>query len=1102
VKRFLSIIALVICFLIQVYFVQADDTINMKMYDEVVIKDKVGFKTVDGYVTNSEGDYTSILSGELIKDSKTGMTYEIKGNYFVVNALIEKIGKYNFSFVESEKIRKDDLGYFYDVNKDTQRSEEDFSLNPPSFTIVPQAQLDQEFEYDLEEDSYFIVSGEIEGVYSKNISVRIKDGVIIGSDRIDADGSFAILINPDMVRYSTELELILRLDEETDPVILRTGLVKAKDLEASINTNSFMEGIISRNIKVNVSNLSRDYYDDVLLLSKYKIRASIFNQEDEEITTINDQNILINKGESKRLSYDAFSYRGLRELDEGQYRVEIELLEDINNQWKTIAKHETSFEVLEADQDILVEEVFKDRAPGEISIDLGGLDLTKGEDDVIYYKDGKAVKPVRLSNTILGGYVLRYNLPGGNQKEYHNLKTDQSSTLFPNDLPAGVEKDNYVQEEQLIEIPAFQGGNLEYTLEVYEVVDGQFTLLYRQTDDFVIKGYNVSTENTLMHANRETQQKITIKNTDGKAINNAIIYIGQGIYDVNSPQLKRNITSGLNEQGVYAGNRAYLLLDPSNTNILNGEYTREDFKLNELGKYNIVVYKLEDGQAQKMAVVKDAIEVIGEQAYTVEVDKKMVRPGSEQTYYLTIRDESGKQINPYAIDIIEDGLVYRSLNQLEINALQTPKGIKVVYTTNDSLKDELTFRVRNETSSKTGSVSIDASDAEIIFDSLTPVFTDGFRKTISFIVRDSNSKEIIEEDLKITLVNGGSGSELRIFDSQTQREYFETIPFSQKYNLEFLVQNLNSEEIAKAGVKPKVRIEAGNMTVYEIEVKEARLYVEPEKILPSTNEIYIIYKDANNEPIKDKEIRINNEVIGQTDKNGEVDAFISSQLKTFNILAETDVNDYFKEITLKREDNLSQSDVINAPEVVSSPNVNIRINNDYPMLYIYVNDQRQDYFLPVRSYTAKVEGLTPGWNTIRIDILDFRHITSSYTVEVFYKEKKEPIEISIGEETSYGVPTILLGHTMVPVRFASELGADMSWDNDTKTVTYSYYNTEIVLQSGNSYGYINDVRERLPVAPYMNEQNRLMVPLRMIAEKLGYKVEFIDFFSPIVITNS
>ncbi len=1102
-KKFLSIIALGICFVMQIYFAQANETVDVKMYDKVVVKEKVGFKTVDGYVTNNEGDYTSVLSGEYIKDSKTEMTYEIKGNYFVANALIEKLGKYDFEFVESEKILKDTAGYYFDINSNEERDEEDLSLNPPSFTIVPQAQLDQKFEFDLENDNYLIVSGEIEGVYGKTISVRIKEGSVIASGRINADGSFAILVNPDLVRYSTEIELVLKLDDETEPVVLKTGLVRAKDLDASINTTSFMEGVINRNVNVLINNISSDYYEDNELNSSYKFKTTIFNQKEEEITSANGQSLLINNGESRKLSFNAFSYRGLRELNKGEYNVEIKLLENIDNQWRTIAKEQTSFEVLEANQNILVEEVFVDRVPGEIKIDLGGLDLTRGEDDVIYYKNGKPIKPINLSNTILGGYVLRYNLPGQTQEEIHNLKTDKSSSSYPDNLPAGVNKGNYLSEEnQVLEIPAFQGGNLNYTLEVYEVVDNKFSLLHRETDEFVIKGYNVSVENKLIYANKETNQKITITNTEQSPVNNAIIYIGQDIYDVNSPQLKRNITSGLNEEGVYAGKKGYLFLDPSNTNVLDGEYALNNFKLNDLGYYNIVVYKLEDGQAHKMAVVENAIEVIGETAYTVEVDKKMVRPGSEQTYYLTVRDKDGVQVSPYAIDILEDGLVYRSLNQLEVNALQTPKGIKIVYTAKETLEDKLTFRVRNETSSKTGSVSIDASDVEIIFDSLTPVLTDGFRYPTNFIIRDSNSKELIEEDLSISLINGGSGSEFRIFDSQTKQEYFTTVPYKQEYSLELLAYDLNYEEIASAGVKPKVRIEAGNMTVYEIEVREPRLYVEPEKILPATNEITITYKDASNKGIKDKEIRINNDLIGETDTNGEIESFIPSGVETFNILAETDVNNYYKTIAIKREAQSTQSDVINAPEIVNSPEVDIRIRNDYPMLYIYVNDQRQDYFLPVRTYTAEVDGLTPGWNTIRIDILDFRHIPSSYKVDVFYRESKEPIEITIGEETRYGTPTVSLGHTMVPVRFASELGAKMSWNNESKTVTYSYYKTTIELQSGSSYGYINGVRERLPAVPYMNEQDRLMVPLRMIAEELGYKVEFTDFFSPIVIKNS
>ncbi|MFP4457101.1 MAG: stalk domain-containing protein [Clostridia bacterium] len=1098
-KKFLSLFLISVCLLLSANLAFAEEIINAQMDEPVIIKEKTGFKTVDGYVKDSQGEYTSILNGEYIKDSKTNMTYQIRGNYFIANILVDEIGDYDFEFVLSEKIKKDSLGYYYDRNENQERDNGEETITPPSFVIAPQVKLDEDFMFDMDKDNYFIVSGTLDGMNDKTISVRIKEGTTLASDRIEQDGSFAILINPNSIRYASDIELVLKIDEDKE-IVLREGIIKAKELDASINTSSFMEGMINRNVEVSVNNISKDFLEDDILASNYKLKAELLNDDGDKVE-VDDQSLLIRSGESRRLAFDAFNYRALRELAEGEYEVKVYLLENINSDWKPIAQNKVSLSVLEADQDILVEEVFRDRNPGTIKIDFGGEEQTSGSDDFIYYKDGKPIKSARSTNSILGGYVLTYNSPGEVQKTVHTLKTDSNSSIYPESLPAGLNRRNYLEDSQILQIPVYQGGEFEFTLEVYEVVDNQYSLIYRESDEFAIEGYNASVETSLIYATKETPQSITIKDNAGEPINNALIYIGQQIHSVKDPQERNNITRGFDKDDNLLRSLAYLYIDPSATNIIDGVYNVDNFTLEDLGEYNIVVYSIENGTAKKMAVLENVIEVVGEEVYNVEVDKNLVRPGTEQTYYIKVRDNEGVQVVPYEIDILEDGLVYDVIRNIEINSLQTPQGIKIVYSASDSLKEELSFRVKNETNAKTGIANVNISNTEIIFDSLTPLLTDGIKQPINFVLVDSNSKEEITEDITLELINGGSGAELRVFDRQTGKEFFGKIPGQEKYELEFLVHNLNAEEIEKANVRPKVRIKIGDVIIYDIEVKQASLYVEPSRILPATDKIKIHYKDAKNDGIHGKEIRINNSLIGETDQNGEIEQVVSQETNVFNISAETDVSGYYKELSIKRVESVNETEVVDAPRLVSSPSVNVRIRNDYPMLYILVNNERQDYFMPIKSYTAKVEGLEPGWNTIKVDIYDFRHISSSYTVEVFYKEKKESVEIQLGEQTSYGTPTLLLGHTMVPVRFANELGAEMSWDNESKTVVYSYYDTTIELQSGNSYGYINGVREKLPAAPYMNEVSRLMVPLRMVAEELGYKVDYADRFSPIVISN-
>ena len=89
--------------------------------------------------------------------------------------------------------------------------------------------------------------------------------------------------------------------------------------------------------------------------------------------------------------------------------------------------------------------------------------------------------------------------------------------------------------------------------------------------------------------------------------------------------------------------------------------------------------------------------------------------------------------------------------------------------------------------------------------------------------------------------------------------------------------------------------------------------------------------------------------------------------------------------------------------------------------------------------------------------------------------------------------------TMVPVKFAEDLGAEMSWNSNTHTVTYVRGNKEITMTVGSSYAMINGKMSKLQMAPYYNDLGRVMVPLRMVADELGFRVKYKGASEPIEI---
>jgi len=119
----------------------------------------------------------------------------------------------------------------------------------------------------------------------------------------------------------------------------------------------------------------------------------------------------------------------------------------------------------------------------------------------------------------------------------------------------------------------------------------------------------------------------------------------------------------------------------------------------------------------------------------------------------------------------------------------------------------------------------------------------------------------------------------------------------------------------------------------------------------------------------------------------------------------------------------------------------------------------------------------------------------------------KPIKIVLdGVETTPNFPPVIEnGRTLVPLRFISEeLGADVQWINETRTVVVSKDGRSVLLKigsnliqynDGNSYG-ISDVTPKIIVGT-----SSTFIPIRLIGNALGVQVEW-DNDNRAVIINS
>lgn len=100
------------------------------------------------------------------------------------------------------------------------------------------------------------------------------------------------------------------------------------------------------------------------------------------------------------------------------------------------------------------------------------------------------------------------------------------------------------------------------------------------------------------------------------------------------------------------------------------------------------------------------------------------------------------------------------------------------------------------------------------------------------------------------------------------------------------------------------------------------------------------------------------------------------------------------------------------------------------------------------------------------------------------------IYVNNTEVKADSAPYITNGRTFVPMRFAAEpLGAKSTWDNTTKTATFTKGNTVVKVTMNSATAYVNGQAKKLD-APATNKNGRIYVPIRFVSESLNCTCEW------------
>ena len=98
-----------------------------------------------------------------------------------------------------------------------------------------------------------------------------------------------------------------------------------------------------------------------------------------------------------------------------------------------------------------------------------------------------------------------------------------------------------------------------------------------------------------------------------------------------------------------------------------------------------------------------------------------------------------------------------------------------------------------------------------------------------------------------------------------------------------------------------------------------------------------------------------------------------------------------------------------------------------------------------------------------------------------------------GQELTFDTPPRMISdRTFVPIRaLFEEMGAEVNWDEETKTATVTQNDQTITFQMDNTAATVNGEEKEMDV-PARMINDRIMIPLRFLSENLGYQVDWDD----------
>jgi chitinase len=111
-------------------------------------------------------------------------------------------------------------------------------------------------------------------------------------------------------------------------------------------------------------------------------------------------------------------------------------------------------------------------------------------------------------------------------------------------------------------------------------------------------------------------------------------------------------------------------------------------------------------------------------------------------------------------------------------------------------------------------------------------------------------------------------------------------------------------------------------------------------------------------------------------------------------------------------------------------------------------------------------------------------------------------EIVYSEDEGYGAPFINYeNRTMIPLRKPLEaIGAEVSYDNENRVVTAEKYNIVVKVPINEKHIYVNEQEVEIDTEAIIKD-SRTYIPIRAVMEAFGYNVQWHNNSKTVIISN-